>query len=130
MDYIFLSINRFEVKKNIELALEAFGTFLSFYVKIKRTFIAKLRDQLKEDQFKHCFLIIAGGYDKLNSENILYYEKLQQDMLRLDLPEEQVVFVKSPCKWRATQRSIFTKNSIFTHFLPKIPFLLIFCIPG
>ena len=91
---------------------------------MKRTFIAKLRDQLKEDQFKNCFLIIAGGYDKLNSENILYYEKLQQDMLRLDLPEEQVVFVKSPCKWWATHTH---ENSIFTK---KFHFYLFFASQG
>lgn len=59
-----------------------------------------MRDTLKnEDQFSKCFLVIAGGYDRLNSENILYYEKLQQDIDRLDIPRDQVAFAKSPGKF-------------------------------
>lgn len=84
VEHIFLSINRFEVKKNIELALEAF---------------AKLQEQLSEKEFEKCFLIIAGGYDKLNKENITYYEKLKKTQDALGIPSERVAFLKSPCKF-------------------------------
>uniref|UniRef100_A0AC34QGF7 Alpha-1,3/1,6-mannosyltransferase ALG2 n=2 Tax=Panagrolaimus sp. JU765 TaxID=591449 RepID=A0AC34QGF7_9BILA len=79
--HVFLSINRFEVKKNIELALEAF---------------AKLQKELSKEEFEKCFLIIAGGYDKLNKENIAYYEKLKETRDALEIPHERMIFLKSP----------------------------------
>ncbi|VDO29233.1 unnamed protein product [Haemonchus placei] len=59
--HIFLSLNRFEVKKNVKLAIEAF---------------AALRLMLSEDEFSSCHLIVAGGYDRLNFENITHFEEL------------------------------------------------------
>ncbi|KAH7648144.1 ALG like alpha [Cryptosporidium bovis] len=55
----FLSINRYERKKNIELAINSFAT---------------LRDQL--DIKEKLTLIIAGGYDKRVSENLEYFQEL------------------------------------------------------
>lgn len=55
----FLSLNRYERKKNIELAIKSF---------------AILRDQYKPGE-KLC-LVISGGYDKRVSENIEYFEEL------------------------------------------------------
>ncbi|KAJ1608783.1 glycosylphosphatidylinositol transamidase [Cryptosporidium canis] len=55
----FLSINRYERKKNIELAIKSF---------------AKLRDQQKPEE--QLFLIISGGYDKRVTENVEYFEEL------------------------------------------------------
>ncbi|KAH7698441.1 alpha-1,3-mannosyltransferase [Aphelenchoides avenae] len=78
-EVVFLSLNRFEVKKNIGLALEAF---------------AKLREAAPE-QFDKCLLVVAGGYDKLNSENILHHQHLCDKARDLDI-FENTVFVKSP----------------------------------
>lgn len=55
----FLSINRYERKKNIELAIKSF---------------AMLRDQQKPGE--KLFLVISGGYDKRVTENIEYFEEL------------------------------------------------------
>ena len=81
--FVFLSINRFEFKKNIELALQAF---------------AQLHDKLDPKIFKQCFLVVAGGFDPLNQENQIYYEKLQEDARQLGIPEDNIAFVKSPCE--------------------------------
>lgn len=55
----FLSLNRYERKKNIELAIKSF---------------AILRDQCKPGE--KLFLVISGGYDKRVAENIEYFEEL------------------------------------------------------
>jgi alpha-1,3/alpha-1,6-mannosyltransferase len=80
-EFIFLSINRFEFKKNIELALEAF---------------AQLHDKLDPKMFEKCFLVIAGGFDPMNKENEIYYNKLWEDAQQLGIPESSIAFVKSP----------------------------------
>ncbi|OII74467.1 ALG-2 like alpha-mannosyltransferase [Cryptosporidium ubiquitum] len=55
----FLSLNRYERKKNIELAIKSF---------------AILREQCKLGE--KLFLVISGGYDKRVKENIEYFEEL------------------------------------------------------
>ena len=58
---VFLSINRFERKKAIHLALQAVGV---------------MRGLLTPAQFKNVQLVIAGGYDPRVRENVEYYEEL------------------------------------------------------
>uniref|UniRef100_A0A2S2P9P1 Alpha-1,3/1,6-mannosyltransferase ALG2 n=1 Tax=Schizaphis graminum TaxID=13262 RepID=A0A2S2P9P1_SCHGA len=68
-----LSINRYERKKNLGLAIHSFNL-------------------LSDKKIK---LVLAGGYDPLNSENIEYFQELVnlvQDM-KLD---KRVIFFKSP----------------------------------
>lgn len=68
-----LSINRFERKKNLDLAIHSFNL-------------------LSDKKIK---LVLAGGYDPLNLENIEYFRELVnlvQDM-KLD---GRVIFLKSP----------------------------------
>lgn len=68
-----LSINRFERKKNLDLAIHSFNL-------------------LSDKKLK---LVLAGGYDPLNLENIEYFRELVnlvQDM-KLD---KRVIFLKSP----------------------------------
>lgn len=77
IDAVFLSINRYERKKNLDLC------------------VLSLK-QLLEDKNnkKSIHLIIAGGYDPLNTENIEYY----QDLVKLthDLGVKQnITFVRS-----------------------------------
>uniref|UniRef100_A0A2K6WNG9 Alpha-1,3/1,6-mannosyltransferase ALG2 n=1 Tax=Onchocerca volvulus TaxID=6282 RepID=A0A2K6WNG9_ONCVO len=79
--HIFVSINRYERKKNIGLALEAFSL---------------LKEKIPEDDYRYCFLVIAGGYDTMNRENIVHFIELQKNAIALGLPREQYVFLKSP----------------------------------
>ena len=58
-DHIFVSLNRYERKKNIELALESLK-----YVKSKLVTKSKI------------LLVIAGGYDLRVTENVEYLEEL------------------------------------------------------
>ncbi|EYB97294.1 hypothetical protein Y032_0142g2342 [Ancylostoma ceylanicum] len=80
-EYIFTSLNRFEVKKNIKLAIEAF---------------AYLRTLVSDDEFSKCHLVLAGGYDQLNQENIDYFKELVEYVDFFSLPQEQVTFLRSP----------------------------------
>ena len=80
IDYLFLSLNRYERKKNIGLAITAFK---------------KLSENISEDKRKNMHLIIAGGYDHRVNENIEHYNEL------ISLAEEnnirnQITFLKSP----------------------------------
>uniref|UniRef100_A0A158P710 Alpha-1,3/1,6-mannosyltransferase ALG2 n=1 Tax=Angiostrongylus cantonensis TaxID=6313 RepID=A0A158P710_ANGCA len=80
-EHIFTSLNRFEVKKNVKLALEAF---------------AELRTMLSEKEFSSCHLVVAGGYDRLNLENITHYNELVEYVDALGLKNSQVTFLRSP----------------------------------
>ena len=79
---VFLSINRFERKKNIALAVQA---------------LAVLRQTLPEDTFKRVHLVVAGGYDPRVKENVEYFEHLTELANAQGLlgEEESVSFVKS-----------------------------------
>uniref|UniRef100_A0A915Q5L1 Alpha-1,3/1,6-mannosyltransferase ALG2 n=1 Tax=Setaria digitata TaxID=48799 RepID=A0A915Q5L1_9BILA len=79
--HIFVSINRYEKKKNVGLALEAFDL---------------LKEKISEDDYRYCFLVIAGGYDVMNGENIACFIELQEKAIALGIPREQYVFLKSP----------------------------------
>jgi alpha-1,3/alpha-1,6-mannosyltransferase len=58
---VMVSLNRYERKKNLGLAVEAFINFMS----------------TRKNDDKNYILIIAGGYDKSLSENKEVYEKLR-----------------------------------------------------
>ncbi|VDN05078.1 unnamed protein product [Thelazia callipaeda] len=81
MKHVFLSINRYERKKNIALALEAFDL---------------LKRKISEVDYQGCFLIIAGGYDLSNEENIAHFVELENKAAALNLSKEQYLFLKSP----------------------------------
>ncbi|CAK5031943.1 unnamed protein product [Meloidogyne enterolobii] len=78
----FLSVNRFERKKNIELAIQSFAFLLS---------------KISSENSKKCILVIAGGYDPLNLENIEHFDELVRLSEQLGVAE-QVKFIKSPSK--------------------------------
>lgn len=77
-DAFFLSVNRFERKKNLPLGLHAFSNF----VKTSKS-------------TKNLHLIMAGGYDPLNGENISHYSELQKLISKLSL-EKHITLLKSP----------------------------------
>ncbi|WVW78568.1 hypothetical protein I302_100524 [Kwoniella bestiolae CBS 10118] len=61
----FLSFNRFEAKKNVALAIKSF---------------AKLRDDglVDEDEFDNLRLVLGGGYDKDEPDNITTLQSLEK----------------------------------------------------
>ncbi|XP_046819650.1 alpha-1,3/1,6-mannosyltransferase ALG2 [Vespa crabro] len=77
---ILLSINRYERKKDLSLAIET---------------LVYLKDSLTEQEYKRLYLIMAGGYDKRVEENVEYYLELIElsDELRLT---DKVIFLRSP----------------------------------
>ena len=77
---IFLSINRYERKKNIALAIEAFEHLL------------KKQNQKKCDSLK---LVIAGGYDLRVPENVEYHLELKTMAEKAGI-SSQVEFLQSP----------------------------------
>ena len=82
--FIFLSINRYERKKDLKLAIKA---------------LASLRDKLKENQsdkelWNSCHLILAGGYDKRLGENINHFGELKELAKSLNL-EDNISFMRS-----------------------------------
>lgn len=76
---IILSLSRYEPRKNIGLAIEAF---------------ALLRERLSETTFPRVRLIIAGGYDSRLRENRDTLHVLETCVERLHL-EDHVVFIRS-----------------------------------
>uniref|UniRef100_A0A8C6FIU7 Alpha-1,3/1,6-mannosyltransferase ALG2 n=1 Tax=Moschus moschiferus TaxID=68415 RepID=A0A8C6FIU7_MOSMO len=77
--FIFLSINRYERKKNLTLALEA---------------LVKLRGRLTSQDWDKVHLIIAGGYDERVLENAQYYQELKKMAQQSDL-SQYVTFLRS-----------------------------------
>jgi glycosyltransferase involved in cell wall biosynthesis len=77
-----VSLNRFERKKNIPLLLHAYGLLLE-------------RVELGNLQMKLPPLIIAGGYDPLNTENVEHLAELRvmadQILARFNLPPSIVI---------------------------------------
>ena len=76
---VFLSINRYERKKNLSLAIYAFG---------------KLLETLDEDHKTAVYLIMAGGYDERVVENREYYEELKSLAEELGI-SDKVTFIRS-----------------------------------
>ncbi|KAG4105467.1 hypothetical protein H8356DRAFT_1635047 [Neocallimastix lanati (nom. inval.)] len=58
-----LSINRFERKKNLELTIKI---------------LKELKSKCTDDEFKNIRLVIAGGYDLINPENVEYHKELEE----------------------------------------------------
>ncbi|XP_044010237.1 alpha-1,3/1,6-mannosyltransferase ALG2 [Aphidius gifuensis] len=77
---ILLSINRYERKKNLGLALYA---------------LAELKNLLSTDEWNKTLLIMAGGYDKRVEENVDHYMELcgMADELGIS---DKVLFLRSP----------------------------------
>ncbi|XP_002740170.1 alpha-1,3/1,6-mannosyltransferase ALG2-like [Saccoglossus kowalevskii] len=76
---LFLSINRYERKKNLGLAIEAFGD---------------LKKNLADDRWGEVHLVMAGGYDDRVVENKEHYLELRQLTEKLKL-NDNVTFLRS-----------------------------------
>jgi alpha-1,3/alpha-1,6-mannosyltransferase len=75
-EIVLLSINRYERKKNVALALEA---------------LALLRAQLAPTRFASLRLVIAGGYDERSADNRETLRSLQERIRELGLDTHVVV---------------------------------------
>ncbi|XP_048578101.1 alpha-1,3/1,6-mannosyltransferase ALG2 [Nematostella vectensis] len=77
--HVFLSINRYERKKNLPLALEALDW---------------LRNTVSKEAWKETHLVISGGYDERVGENKQHYLELQALASKYNL-SEKVTFIRS-----------------------------------
>ncbi|KAG8572238.1 hypothetical protein GDO81_011988 [Engystomops pustulosus] len=77
--FVFLSINRYERKKNLNLALES---------------LCLLREKVSLQDWEKIHLILAGGYDARISENVEHYKELNQLAVKLDI-SNHVLFLRS-----------------------------------
>ncbi|XP_041983115.1 alpha-1,3/1,6-mannosyltransferase ALG2 [Aricia agestis] len=78
--FVFLSINRYERKKNLGLALKA---------------LSHLKELINEPEWDRVQLIMAGGFDPINLENMEHFMELTDLTAELDI-EDKVIFLKSP----------------------------------
>lgn len=77
---VLLSINRYERKKNLPLALKTF--------KLLERIVTK-------NEWDRLQLVLAGGYDSRNLENLEHYEELTVIAENLGL-KDKVLFLRSP----------------------------------
>jgi len=77
---VLLSINRYERKKNLPLALKAFKL---------------LEINVSKHEWQRLHLVIAGGYDSRNLENVEHYDELTVISENLGL-KDNVTFLRSP----------------------------------
>jgi alpha-1,3/alpha-1,6-mannosyltransferase len=77
--FIFLSINRYERKKDLGLALKA---------------MHELKEKVDRTKFNECHLVMAGGYDWRVNENVDHYEELRQMANSFGI-DENVTFLRS-----------------------------------
>lgn len=100
----FLSINRFERKKNIGLAISAFAMLRDFEGGI-----------LLGQNFLEVTLTLAGGFDKRLKENVEYLQELQSLAERFGI-SNQVKFVTS-CS--TAERNALLSECICVLYTPK-----------
>jgi alpha-1,3/alpha-1,6-mannosyltransferase len=77
---VMLSINRYERKKNLPLALKAFKL---------------LEKNLSPHEWDRSILVMAGGYDNKNLENVEHYDELTVITENLGI-KDKVRFLRSP----------------------------------
>lgn len=98
--FLFLSINRYERKKNLALALEA---------------LHELRGRLDSDEWNEVLLVMAGGYDKRVLENVEHYEELRRLAAKLSV-NDHVIFLRS---FSDEQKISLYSNSVCVLYTPS-----------
>lgn len=97
---VLVSINRFEKKKNIKLALESFNA---------------LKSLIGDEAFMNWGLVLAGSYDSRLTENIEVVKELERYSKRNQL-EEQVKFIKN---FSDTEKYILLHHSSMILYTPE-----------
>ncbi|KAL0311376.1 UNVERIFIED_CONTAM: Alpha-1,3/1,6-mannosyltransferase ALG2 [Sesamum angustifolium] len=100
----FLSINRFERKKNIELAISAFAMLYN-----------SQEDFLQGDKKDELSLIVAGGFDKRLRENVEYLEELK-NLAEREGVSHRVQFITS-CP--TSERNTLLSRCLCVIYTPK-----------
>ncbi|KAI3466038.1 hypothetical protein Pfo_022701 [Paulownia fortunei] len=100
----FLSINRFERKKNIELAISAFAMLYN-----------SQQDFLQGDKKNELSLIVAGGFDKRLRENVEYLEELK-DLAEREGVSHRLQFITS-CP--TSERNTLLSQCLCVLYTPK-----------
>lgn len=98
---IFLSINRYERKKNLDLCIKAF-------------FLVKKFINQEWQSLPKCHLIVAGGYDERVRENIEYHDELVQLAEDYNV-SKHVTFLKSPSD---QEKKLLIQNSTALIYTP------------
>ncbi|NXG88930.1 ALG2 mannosyltransferase, partial [Stercorarius parasiticus] len=98
--FLFLSINRYERKKNLALALEA---------------LHELRGRLDAHEWNEVYLVMAGGYDKRVLENEEHYEELRRLAAKLNI-SDHVTFLRS---FSDEQKISLFSNSVCVLYTPS-----------
>ena len=76
---LFVSLNRFERKKNVQLAIHA---------------LRDLRACISDELFQATRLVVAGGYDPNNAENLVHQQELKDEVRKCAL-DDHVQFMTS-----------------------------------
>lgn len=98
--FLFLSINRYERKKNLALALEA---------------LHELQGRLDSHDWNEVHLVMAGGYDKAVLENVEHYEELRSIATKLNI-NDHVTFLRS---FSDEQKISLLSNSVCVLYTPS-----------
>ncbi|CAL0326506.1 unnamed protein product [Lupinus luteus] len=98
----FLSINRFEKKKNIELAISAFSMLHS-------------SEGVLKNQDVNASLVIAGGFDERLKENVEYLEELK-NLAEKEGVSNQIRFITS-CS--TAERNALLSECLCVLYTPK-----------
>lgn len=100
--HLFLSINRFEPKKNLGLVIRAMSESLKIISDydlsnfiLPLSLLEKLKSCLEDTEWENVHLVVAGGYDVRLPESVEYLEELKQLVSKESL-ERKVTFVLSP----------------------------------
>ncbi|KAI4332738.1 hypothetical protein L6164_017622 [Bauhinia variegata] len=104
LKFNFLSVNRFERKKNIELAISAFAMLCSLE-----------GDVLHGHDISNVSLTVVGGFDKRLKENVEYLEELK-DLAERKGVSNQVTFITS-CS--TAERNALLSECLCVLYTPK-----------
>ncbi|XP_063160332.1 alpha-1,3/1,6-mannosyltransferase ALG2 [Candoia aspera] len=98
--FLFLSINRYERKKNLVLALKA---------------LYDLRGRLDAQNWSEVHLVLAGGYDEAVNENVEYFDELKALATKLQI-DDHITFLRS---FSDEQKIALLSNSICVLYTPS-----------
>lgn len=108
---LVLSINRFEAKKNVSLALDAFAG-------AQKSLATSDSKQTTSSSGQHR-LIIAGGYDRRVQDNISTLDELQKQATQLGLTHTTLFFQSSSGSSPLPSASDLSRATVI--FLPSLP---------